>query len=419
MGLRLNTRVAQGAVFASLVGACLLYYLSGVTPLRPSGETPPHTPNSVGNNDTWRVLSVRLSQSEIESLLQATPRSFSEPRVLERGTHAGESATASPDQGGASGEEAACSEVGAGAQDPVQDGCCEEDTKVSWAPPVLKPSEGSFLRNFNFSAFPPEARKYLRSRLGEMVERTRLVADGCRLRSKLASSSALRVLWNTEQEPNLVWCPVFKRSRCSGARFLFPPSRPAKVNLEAMTKLFQSSVRVLVVADPLLRLLSIYLDKIATDSCQQQFQEMKRQIIKKYRKNKKANLSLHPSFPEFLQHVLDSTRILHTHHDWTTKAPCWMPYYIQCNVCAADYDLVLKMETLEDDHKFLLALINTTEFQKLEVQRSGGRVPAGQAVNRYLGQLDRKQISLVYHRFMLDAELFGYSSDAYLHLAHE
>nr|XP_053653607.1 carbohydrate sulfotransferase 8-like [Cherax quadricarinatus] len=94
------------------------------------------------------------------------------------------------------------------------------------------------------------------------------------------------------------------------------------------------------------------------------FRELQLDIIAKYRKNN-TETSVFPTFPEFVQYIIDSTRDLHTASDWVNKVKCWTPYWAHCNVCASDYNIVLKLETLQKDEKFFITLANMTELKKV------------------------------------------------------
>lgn len=68
------------------------------------------------------------------------------------------------------------------------------------------------------------------------------------------------------------------------------------------------------------RIVSAYLDKIATRNPRPKyFKTLQMKIMKEYRKNRKPEALPYPTFPEFVQYVLDSTRILHTVDQWMEK----------------------------------------------------------------------------------------------------
>lgn len=43
----------------------------------------------------------------------------------------------------------------------------------------------------------------------------------------------------------------------------------------------------------------------------------------------------------------------------------WTPYWVQCNVCASDYNLIVKLETMQLDQKFLSTVADMTELKKV------------------------------------------------------
>ncbi|XP_071552191.1 carbohydrate sulfotransferase 11-like [Panulirus ornatus] len=333
----------------------------------------------------------------------------------------------------------------------VDDGCNSEAGAAVWTHPVLKPSEGSYLSNLDLSAYSKQDRLYLKSRLGEMTDRIKLLNKGCSSRSNLAVSTPLSLVWQANHTPNILWCPTYKASPTGWLKHMFsssllkgdgitdfslkvevdrnqktPGSSPPPDDPQDRDEVFKKSLRVLVVRNPYARIVAAYLDKIATTKpLPGFFTRLQRKIIKKYRKkkNKTAKKKVttnfpYPTFPEFVAHLIDTVRSLHTPDDWKSKVHCWRPYWVQCNVCAADYDLILKMETLEEDEKFLLTLANVTDLKN--VQSSAWRPPGKLLrVDHYLEQLDRRDMGMLHDQYLLDFDFFGYVKSQYLETAYD
>lgn len=47
------------------------------------------------------------------------------------------------------------------------------------------------------------------------------------------------------------------------------------------------------------------------------------------------------------------------------QAVCWKPYWVTCRICSMDYQLVLKLETMQEDEHFLITLAGLTELKQV------------------------------------------------------
>ncbi|XP_071552233.1 carbohydrate sulfotransferase 11-like [Panulirus ornatus] len=422
-------RSARVITLIGLVSASFLYYQS----TRPVDNT-----FQIQVNDEGRVVNPKLSQSDKRSFVQETTNNSGtdQPRVQDEGVVR----TTSTESPWSEGETKKTGRDSLVTSANVADRKCYSEAGASvWTHPQLKPSAGSYLRNLDLSKYRQQDAGYLKGRIDEMISRTTHVSKWCKSHSQLAASSNLSLVWYPNHEPNIIWCPIYKvaptswfsklvregnsnetnsknhireskdrkKARDSNDQYLLhsPPT-----DEDVRDQVFSNSLRVLVVRNPYNRIISAYLDKIAKRNPRQEyFQYLQRKIIKEYREDRKSKTSPYPTFPEFFQYVLDSTTLIHTADHWMGKVHCWRPYWVQCNVCAADYDLILKMETLEEDEKFLLTLANLTkpkDVRRPKRDQSSKKIPTQEA--KYLKQLDRKQLNFFYMQYIIDFELFGY-----------
>lgn len=314
--------------------------------------------------------------------------------------------------------------------------------KAVW-PITLNPSNASVLRHMDFSKYSSEEQIFLKKHLSVLVKRATTVGNICKKQpSHLHTpSGANHLVWDTVHKPNIVWCPNYKvastsmmmsfmkvssssssmkpkhRVKQSDVRDLY--WRPKKGKEQA--RVLRNSVRVIIVRHPFTRILSAYRDKMTKMEPGPKkfgFRKLQKEIIAQYRTANSSIDSPFPTFPEFVQYVIDETEGLISTQDWREKVRCWVTYWAHCNVCTTDYSFIMKLETMADDKKFLVTLANMKELKKassdewLHLKNATSRDLAPQ----FYSQLTRGQIMHLYDHYKLDFDLFGYNVDDYLAL---
>ncbi|XP_068204129.1 carbohydrate sulfotransferase 11-like [Palaemon carinicauda] len=318
--------------------------------------------------------------------------------------------------------------------------------------PVLSPSSGKFLMNIDLDEYSGKDKQFLKKRMKEMVKRTKKIAKVCSARSKLIVSEELNLIWDRNHSPNIVWCPQYKVASTSwtinflrlahfnednpvlqemnpgkkkrlqfrvkygakqdAAYKLYPPPEDRTEFL----KTFKSSLRVIIVRHPFTRILSAYRDKmlkVDPHPKEYHYRDLQLQIIAKYRPVDSPESSMFPTFSEFVEYILDSTKTLVTAMDWRKNVHCWTPYWAQCNVCGADYNVIIKLETMTEDERFLITLSNLEELRELKSQewRHLNNTTSSDIAPEFYSQLSRTQIKQLYQRYLLDFLLFDYDID--------
>lgn len=46
-----------------------------------------------------------------------------------------------------------------------------------------------------------------------------------------------------------------------------------------------------------------------------------------------------------------------------TQVKCWLPYWVHCGVCSSDYNIIMKLESMKDDERFLITLSRLEELK--------------------------------------------------------
>ncbi|KAK4298765.1 hypothetical protein Pmani_028919 [Petrolisthes manimaculis] len=334
-----------------------------------------------------------------------------------------------------------------------------DSTSPYW-PAVLKPTYGKVLNTLTLTHEDPEVSALLREQVKVQRSRIEQVGDTCLANPQLSVRQELTLVWDSLRSPPLVYCPLYKAGSTTwmtyflrlkhindnnpelaskskkfqervkympryggGHKRVFEEYYPPRKNKQRRNE-FESSIRFLVVRHPFTRLLSAYRDKIARPNPKPFapfFQDLQEAIVSKYRTPERemqedSSNSSQPTFSEFVDFIIDSTKDLKTPKDWQVNVMCWLPYWVQCGVCSSDYQVVVKLETMQTDVQFLAYAAGLKEIQNIyEWRNVGGESSSSSSVSsKYYSTLSRSQVQELYEIFRLDFELFGYSIDEFL-----
>ena len=173
-------------------------------------------------------------------------------------------------------------------------------------------------------------------------------------------------------------------------------------NFNPDDKLFMSKTyfRVFFTREPLVRLLSAFIDKFYTVEDPVYRLGYGRTIISTYRQNPSPE-SLHKGddvkFSEFVQWVLDSPIVKLNEH--------WQLATVRCFPCAIEYDFIGKFENFQDELPDLYKAAGVPsvswEFPFVSHNTSA-------QVNHYYSQLSQEQILQLAELYRPDYEAFGY-----------
>ncbi|XP_042203920.1 carbohydrate sulfotransferase 10-like [Homarus americanus] len=328
---------------------------------------------------------------------------------------------------------------------------------VQW-PVVMELTEAASLLELDLTQYQPEDREYLESRLGVMVERARQVKEACVAHS-LFEPAPTHLVWDNKHTPSVAWCPNYKVASTTwminflklahfnddnpaipdlppkekellkyspkyGARHsvvndVYPMPSTAAGKVEFLRK----SLRVIIVRHPFTRILSAYRDKMIKEHPLPPkfgFRQLQKDIISKYRQPDSSETYPFPTFAEFVQYLIDFTAKFTSIKQWKKNVRCWTPFWVQCSVCTLDYNVIMKLETMADDERFLITLANFEELKKTAGEwRHLQNMSSTQAAPMYYTQLTRHQMLQLYDRYQHDFRLFDYTIDDYLSLAKD
>ena len=167
-------------------------------------------------------------------------------------------------------------------------------------------------------------------------------------------------------------------------------------------KLFMSKTyfRVFFTREPLVRLLSAFIDKFYTVEDPVYRVSYGRTIISTYRQNpsqESLDKGHDVKFSEFVQWVLDSPIVKLNEH--------WQLATVRCFPCAIEYDFIGKFENFQDEFPDLYkaAGVPSVPFEFSFVSHN-----TSAQVNHYYSQLSQEQILQLAELYRPDYEAFGY-----------
>lgn len=171
--------------------------------------------------------------------------------------------------------------------------------------------------------------------------------------------------------------------------------------------------RLLIVRHPFERLLSSYRNKLTPDSKGLiQYANLSQTIREMFgTPQRKKEIGEHASFEEFVDFVTDPDKRNMGHgHDH------WLRYDELCSPCSIPYNVIVHLETIDDDMRYLLRLIGAPpEYQFLPgYSKSGVSLTTKKSTIDAIKQLPRQKVIKLYETYKNDFLLFSYSVQDYL-----
>lgn len=248
----------------------------------------------------------------------------------------------------------------------------------------------------------------------------------------------------------------------STARKMFPAPNGEKKQKKELAR----STKFLVVRHPFDRIVSAYKGKISRRDAKPRFyRKLQKEIKEDYSRNKKEiKDGVPPTFEEYWRYLIDLTKGLVDPGDWR-KVDCVQAYYSVCVPCDVEYDVILKLETHDDDSEFLIRQYNLTELQepftmwkhkstgenqlgdydyyvyddprknplpefresrksptKDEEEQKQAKLGTESKVDykkSLFGQLTKSQVRALYKNYKIDFDMFGYNVTEFLEYAQD
>lgn len=128
-----------------------------------------------------------------------------------------------------------------------------------------------------------------------------------------------------------------------------------------------------------------------------------------------------PTFPEFVDYLIGTPVTQYNEH--------WQPFYIICSPCEINYNIILKLESIDEDSDMLVYRTGLPELKPKLVHKTPQSHLSNLTNNKtedshhenvitlYFSQVSDRQILKLYDIFKIDFEMFDYDIDTYLKIS--
>ncbi|XP_038051884.1 carbohydrate sulfotransferase 11-like [Patiria miniata] len=179
-----------------------------------------------------------------------------------------------------------------------------------------------------------------------------------------------------------------------------------KIRLKTYTKFMYAR-------QPFLRILSAYKNKFADIKMYRKepyFQGFAKRIMKTYRKGATArelqtgeNITWH----EWMTYLTNPTeRAGFDDH--------WQEIYKMCSPCKVKYDYFGKLETINDDARYMLTSLDLQDQVSFPAKANSHPTNSSKTYDDYFSQVPKATLKRLWELYELDFELFGYSKPDFL-----
>ncbi|XP_018027214.1 carbohydrate sulfotransferase 8 isoform X2 [Hyalella azteca] len=157
---------------------------------------------------------------------------------------------------------------------------------------------------------------------------------------------------------------------------------------------------VLVVRHPFTRLVSAYRDKI--EFCDRDKISPEMQYL-----FDEENSGI--SFKTFAEFVVQETR-RRPSFPYLAIDGHWRAYYVSCVPCNVQYKYVIKVETWDEDMRYVQQALDFKSRNDIHLNISNATATAVQ----YFKELPRELVKDLYETYLIDFEMFGYSMEEFM-----
>ncbi|CAL4171126.1 unnamed protein product [Meganyctiphanes norvegica] len=268
------------------------------------------------------------------------------------------------------------------------------------------------------------------------LERAQLVSKHCHALGdqgsygELSKSPLHRLRWLTSRK--LVMCFNAKVGTSSWLQYLMDTGYPGILNAsrnwhgtaerylkpstgrtspEAIQQL-QEFDRIILVRDPFARIASAYRDKIR----RRKMPGLNRHIVSSYRRLEDKSKGDLPTFEEFVRYLVDHTptddSIAEKRSHRTDRH--WFHYYANCAICDIHYNIIAKMETIQEDTRYIKDKFNLVIPDLTWNNHHGTNSSSEEAAVQLFRDLPGDLTKALYIRYRMDFLMFNYTLDKYL-----
>ena len=120
-------------------------------------------------------------------------------------------------------------------------------------------------------------------------------------------------------------------------------------------------------------------------------------------------LGIEPTFPEFVQYLIDTDLANYADDHW-------IPYYLYCTPCSVRYNAVAKFETIRPDQEYILKMGGIAHLIKSKWRHMTKGKPTKTVAKKYFSTITIEQARKLYEKYKFDFELFDYSPENYFRM---
>ncbi|XP_059477563.1 carbohydrate sulfotransferase 11-like [Neocloeon triangulifer] len=238
-----------------------------------------------------------------------------------------------------------------------------------------------------------------------------------------------------DREHNYTYCPVYKAGSTTWFHQMLIMSGKSEEKIDRLKQpigkvarayfqhsdasevedVLRKTVKLLIVRHPFERLLSAYRDKLENSTAGPEhgsffyYRHYGSKMVKLYRNNSSVR-QVEPTFKEFISYLIHTRETRFEQH--------WAPFYSSCLPCAIDYDIIAHAETLNRDQIYIIKKLHLESLiSPLWKRITYGQRSVGETAKKYFKELSKREVQLLYEKFKIDFDLFGYSPDAYFNYA--
>jgi len=178
---------------------------------------------------------------------------------------------------------------------------------------------------------------------------------------------------------------------------------------EERNAFWETSLNIITVRNPFHRVVSAYREKFLTLN-RTKFSENYHKTVanevqtlgRVYRKDRlqQSRWFPEPTFEDFVNFLVRSKSA-------SANDIHWLPFTQHCEPCIYDYDVIVKLETLDSDMRYLRKLLNVPH--KFDDVFLMPKKPYVYDVGDYFQNLDPDLVAMLYKRYEQDFKIFGYA----------
>ncbi|XP_077292620.1 carbohydrate sulfotransferase 11-like [Arctopsyche grandis] len=262
-----------------------------------------------------------------------------------------------------------------------------------------------------------------------MLERQMRIKNYCSLNIKETNMQygvTRRLMIDSDDE--ITWCPICKAGSTIWMKVFAVLGSELDPNIKLPNKdiqvsklakkaypylgamrvydLLNTSKKFMIVRHPFERLLSAFRDKLEDVDKTYYHEKYGKYIMKWYRVQPDDRAV--PYFEEFLKYIVNEKSF--DEH--------WRPYFQECAPCFVDYDIILKMESFENDMKYLINYLDNENIRQIiQTTQWNNTNPSGRTdieiTKEYFSNISTSLLKDIYNIYEKDFILFDYEPDEY------